>query len=60
MMKVRNIPIGAPVDLNKVTLGVKFDDKDIYVKYSKVILDKSRFLITPTECSTRTICTQGT
>ena len=60
MMKVRNIPIGNPVDLSKVTLGVKFDDKDIYVKYSKVILDKSRFLITPTECSTRTICTQGT
>lgn len=60
MMKVRNIPIGTPVDLSKVTLGVKFDDKDICVKYSKVILDKSRFLITPTECSTRTICTQGT
>ena len=58
MKQIRNIPAKTPVDLHKVTLGAKFDNYN-NLKSSKVILDKSRFLIEPIECSTRTICTRG-
>ena len=57
MKKVRFIPKDTLIDLSKVKLSVDFGT--IPCANSKVILDKAKFWIEPTECPIRTICSEG-
>ena len=56
MKKVRFISKDTLIDLSKVTLFVDFGTFHVF---SKVILDKAKFWIEPTECPIRTICSEG-
>ena len=60
MKKVRFIPKDTLIDLSKVKLSVDFGTCHVMpCANSKVILDKAKFWIEPTECPIRTICSEG-
>lgn len=61
MIKFRNITEEkAMIDLSKVKLGATFvGSVNKLILSNKVILDRARYYIEPSECSTRTICTSG-